>query len=227
MNNYQGYSLRHSKQNIRRRYVKKDKPYIPTPVLAKSTLEVAQQNLKASKILYDDGFYPEAIFFLQQSVEKGCKAFGFQIGLISENMASSSNIGHNTTNIYLEIIKYFEKITMDMKNNLNPIEKKVDAFDTNEAMMLQNIFSTFENEVILKNESAMKELKQELNDYAKNKKKYAKVSEEILNNLLNSLPDAEKQITKREEEIDDMNDKMIILEDKAKSSKNRKRNIFC
>ena len=43
--------------------------------LALALLRIAELDLKASKILFDHGFYPQAIFYAQQCCEKAYKAF--------------------------------------------------------------------------------------------------------------------------------------------------------
>jgi len=39
-------------------------------------LEIAKEDLKAANCLYQDKLYPQAVFFLQQSIEKSAKSFG-------------------------------------------------------------------------------------------------------------------------------------------------------
>ncbi|MDD4255184.1 MAG: HEPN domain-containing protein [Methanofollis sp.] len=71
---------------------KKAHPDLP---LAKDTLAIARQDLDAAMCLYDQGYYPQAVFFLQQGVEKGWKAFGYHHGTITlEEARNTKDVGH-------------------------------------------------------------------------------------------------------------------------------------
>lgn len=48
-------------------------------------LETALTDVNAAKTLYDNEYYPQAVFFLQQAVEKGLKAVYAQNGIIACN----------------------------------------------------------------------------------------------------------------------------------------------
>jgi len=48
-------------------------------------LEIAKMDLKAAKCLYDQALYPQAIFSLQQSVEKALIAFALIMKYILMN----------------------------------------------------------------------------------------------------------------------------------------------
>jgi len=45
-------------------------------------LEIAQSDLRAAECLFKNGFYPQSLFFLQQSVEKATKTFSIKVGLL-------------------------------------------------------------------------------------------------------------------------------------------------
>ena len=71
------------------------KPAHPDLPLAKETLAVARQDLDAAVCLYERGYYPQAVFFLQQGVEKGWKAFGYHHGTITPEEARRKDcVGH-------------------------------------------------------------------------------------------------------------------------------------
>ena len=55
---------------------------------AKKWLEIAKKDKEASIVLYKNGYYPQSVFFLQQTVEKRTK--GFLILFLS--LFSSENI---------------------------------------------------------------------------------------------------------------------------------------
>jgi HEPN domain-containing protein len=65
---------------------------------------IACQDLKAAKHLYKGGFYPQAVFYLQQSVEKGLKSYSVSQGFIDEE-ESRREISHKTLKIYEKNMK--------------------------------------------------------------------------------------------------------------------------
>lgn len=80
---------------MRKKEMANKKLFQPDLPLAKDTLAVAQQDLDAAMCLYNHGYYPQTIFFLQQGVEKGWKAFGYHLGTISPIEArKSKDVGH-------------------------------------------------------------------------------------------------------------------------------------
>ncbi len=66
--------------------------------LERQLLEIAKQDLESSILLHKSKLYPQAIFALQQSVEKIAKAFALHFRIISEN--ELKKISHNTLKIY-------------------------------------------------------------------------------------------------------------------------------
>lgn len=58
--------------------------------LALALLRIAEQDLEASKLLFEHGLYPQAIFYAQQCCEKAYKAFLVFIGL-----ANKSDLRHS------------------------------------------------------------------------------------------------------------------------------------
>jgi len=80
---------------------------LKNPQFAHNLLAMAHQDLKAARHLYSGGFYPQAVFYLQQSAEKGLKSYSVAWGMIDENEAWRE-ISHKTLKIY-------EKATRDLK----------------------------------------------------------------------------------------------------------------
>jgi HEPN domain-containing protein len=89
-------------------------PYPKDIPLAKNTFRIARQNLDASRLLYSHNFIPEAVFFLQQSVEKGCKAFGYYCGFIDEDVGLKK-ISHHSAKVYSRALFEYEKILNEAK----------------------------------------------------------------------------------------------------------------
>jgi len=86
--------------------------------LARNTLDIARQNVNAAKCLYQNGYYPEAVFFLQQSVEKGIKAYGFYSGVIDEKFARKY-ISHQGSMFYSHAAHNYKKRFENMRDNFH------------------------------------------------------------------------------------------------------------
>jgi HEPN domain-containing protein len=61
-------------------------------------LEMAMADLDSSMLLYENGYYPQSVFLLQQSVEKTCKSLSIFFEIITEKDASKQ-IGHKSLKI--------------------------------------------------------------------------------------------------------------------------------
>jgi len=84
--------------------------------LAADTLEIARQDLEAARLLYDAQLYPQAVYFLQQSVEKGWKSFGFQHGIIDEQEALNP-ISHTPSEVSHKSCVLLQKIVNSHLSN--------------------------------------------------------------------------------------------------------------
>jgi len=49
---------------------------------AASLVDIAARDFEASKVLFRNGFYPQALFMFQQSLEKAIKAILLKLGLV-------------------------------------------------------------------------------------------------------------------------------------------------
>jgi len=67
-------------------------------------LEISFEDLKASKILYENKFYPQSVFYFQQSTEKAIKYLGLNANIIDKKDLLS-DIGHKTLKIFKKAIK--------------------------------------------------------------------------------------------------------------------------
>lgn len=76
-------------------------------------LQISKEDLKASKLLYENKFYPHAVFYLQQSVEKAAKSLLIALGL-ANYQEIKSYISHE---VY-KIIKLYEEKLKDLKQNV-------------------------------------------------------------------------------------------------------------
>ena len=84
---------------------------------AKEFLEISEQDLKSSEILFKNGIYPNAVFFLQQSVEKWAKFF-FLCGEYSFDELKKKT-RHDISEKYKETIEKFIPLfeILDMPNH--------------------------------------------------------------------------------------------------------------
>ncbi|MDG6250436.1 hypothetical protein [Methanocalculus sp.] len=87
--------------------------------LARDTLAVARQDLDSAICLYEQGYYPQALFFLQQGVEKGWKAYGYHNGVITlEQARTNKEIGHKGS-------KVANKSLLRLRNIIGPAIQQV------------------------------------------------------------------------------------------------------
>lgn len=98
---------------------------------AQRFLAIAQQDLNAARCLYDHEYYPQAVFFLEQSVEKGLKSFAIFTGIINEKEARHP-ISHQT-------MKIFSKTTTGLKDKIDTLNSKIHS-DPRLERMFDGIF---------------------------------------------------------------------------------------
>lgn len=67
-------------------------------------LDIAKSDLKASRVLYENRLYPQAVFYFQQSVEKANKSLALVTKLVTEKELYR-NIGHQAIKIHEKAIK--------------------------------------------------------------------------------------------------------------------------
>lgn len=139
------------------------KPDIP---FALATLEIASQNVKAARKLYEDGYYPEAAFLLQQSIEKGCKSFGFYYGLIRRSDAYRS-IGHKGADVYEIPLRQLQKIISDIRNKIKFAQECQENVE-------------IENNFFIEMEKGITDAQRKLQFYSSKSNDYFKISDEEL-----------------------------------------------
>jgi len=76
----------------------------------KALLDISKRDLEAAKILYENKLYPQAIFYLQQSIEKSTKCAFLSLGII--DVKDLRKISHNVVIISQ---KLFEKASERLK----------------------------------------------------------------------------------------------------------------
>lgn len=89
--------------------------------LAEEYLKIAKKDLKATKILYENKLYAQAIFYFAQSVEKANKGFALTSNKYSEKDMLSVN--HDVTRIYKDNIIELKRRYDNLSRNLNQMSE--------------------------------------------------------------------------------------------------------
>ena len=94
-------------------------PDRPAVELALSFAKIGNADLRASNILYGRTLYPQAIFHLEQSVEKSVKAVGLLLSLVGPNKEDlTREVGHST--IFGILIRRNERL-VQVRGNLGAL----------------------------------------------------------------------------------------------------------
>lgn len=67
---------------------------------AETLFEIARTDLEAAKCLFEQELYPQAVFYLQQSVEKATKSFGLLKDIIKEGEVKESKDQKTLTDFF-------------------------------------------------------------------------------------------------------------------------------
>lgn len=90
-----------------------------TEQFARRLVAIAQKDLKAARLLYRKNFYPQAVFFFQQGVEKGYKAFALHSAVIREKKMDEKptirDVSHTPTKITCMSLEQSEKKSQKVK----------------------------------------------------------------------------------------------------------------
>jgi hypothetical protein len=81
--------------------------------LTLSFFKTAENDLKTAKLLYDHRMYAQAIFYLQQSIEKLSKAFGLKLDLLKPK--DIKKVSHHTAQVFTQHM-YEDSETVDKRN---------------------------------------------------------------------------------------------------------------
>ncbi|RZN13782.1 MAG: HEPN domain-containing protein [Methanosarcinales archaeon] len=87
--------------------------------LAEELLKIAKKDLKATKILYENKLYAQAIFYFEQSVEKANKVLALTLNNYSEK--DMIKFSHDVTRIYKNWTIELKKRYKNLSRNLNQI----------------------------------------------------------------------------------------------------------
>ncbi len=116
--------------------IKKDEKRIN---FAYDFLDVAVYDLKAGKLLYENGIYPLSLFHIQQSVEKLAKAWFILVSdedldEIKKKLAGRNGIGHISPEAFLKLLK-------------NEIDSEIEGMSDEEKAKKKKIYEKSKNEI--------------------------------------------------------------------------------
>ncbi len=154
--------------------------HLQKEIFAREFLKIAKQDLIAAKVLHRNELYPQALFFLQQSVEKGYKAYhllseqGVDNGKISRKDMTIWDIGHVPT-------KITEKQASDAAERFLKIKNQIDSFPNPEEIYA-NIGIDFSE--MIQQFSTLKNTFAEISSSQRTTKKIRRC---VLNNIINEM----------------------------------------
>ena len=124
-------------------------------------LNISIDDLKAADILYKNGCYPQAVFYLQQATEKLIKSYGYGFNLITydkNNIHKTyvNNISHGSWSIYSNALEHCDILDAKSKKEI-----------INKSPILEYLFKEFKlgrrnfknlNKFLLNNKSEIKRI---------------------------------------------------------------------
>lgn len=167
-----------------------EKTRYPNPKLAESTLKTANSDLKGSIRDYDSRDYASSIYRLQQSVEKGCKSFGYKLGIIEEQTVGHE-ISHYSTRIFFKIIKRIEGNYNHMEKKFRQLGKIIPELRVNENF--KNALTYFSQM-----QKFTRNVQDVLTEMSSNSVMYRNMSYKDMEELIVQLEEYDKEIEKQE-----------------------------
>jgi HEPN domain-containing protein len=165
-------------------------------------IEIAIEDLRSSLLLYSNNFYPQSIFYFQQSAEKAVKYIGIANNVIQKSELSNK-IGHNVN-------KIFKKALRDYLSNIPTSESGY--LDVDEQYGL--IHNFIKNNKI---ETVIPEIIEQINIFKEEMPilpfDYNKISTpKELYDIYKNLPFENLELYKFEQYLEDESFKQILLE---------------
>lgn len=114
-------------------------------IKANSFIKAGEDDLKSAKILYNSKIFPNAIYHLQQSVEKFVK--GYMIDFIGLTNKEIKNINHDSPKAFIKLIKKMDKIltiSLVFAKNYNVLDNQTSDILINNVQninMFDNLFN--------------------------------------------------------------------------------------
>ena len=89
-----------------------------------SWIEISEEDLQASKLLFNNQLYPQSIFYFQQAVEKLIKYFGLKNDIIQEK--ETLKVSHISSKIFKKAIKQISphvNLNLDIDEDFEKMNK--------------------------------------------------------------------------------------------------------
>jgi HEPN domain-containing protein len=83
-------------------------------------ISISKSDLKASRILMENGLFPQSYFSFQQAVEKANKSFGILGGAIDKD--DLLDLGHNQIKIYKKAVDKQKQMLLEHQEIIKPFE---------------------------------------------------------------------------------------------------------
>jgi len=110
--------------------------------LSEKLLIIAEDDLQAAKCLYNSELYPQAVYNLQQAIEKITKAFG-SVGLEMTQETMKKEIGHLPQNMLILMLQRYEALFTSTNQTSvdvgNIIKNQIAVNSSDAAKQLKNI----------------------------------------------------------------------------------------
>ena len=142
---------------------------------SKVFVDIAKQDLKSSKLLYNIGYYPQSIFLFQQSIEKAVKSIAIWVEFTDVKNARRK-IGHKGA-------KFYKMTNSNLIETVNKLKSNNDSTEAiSKIMGIDNIYDNIDEM-----EEEIQETDDWTNAFLNNIGDYTNLSHEYLNDILLDL----------------------------------------
>jgi len=181
----------------RSKSLREKKPKSDT-LLAQNSLKNARADLKCAKVLYESEYYPNAIYHLQQSLEKSWKSFGFYYGIITEGMARSNDIiGHKGSKVCIRTIVSFKKVVGYTQREIKSLKnlRETDTSDQTAVVLNDDLLTQFDH--------GIDELIKGLNNFTANEDKIRGMPYDEMKKIIDPLAQLDQSLDETVQKLDD------------------------
>jgi HEPN domain-containing protein len=151
-------------------------------------LYIAERDLAAAESLFEKKLYPQAVFYLQQAVEKATKSFALHNNIISED--ELKEISHASLKIYLKIVEEHKNKVKEFQELIKKLPK---LKHTTLFKKYEDISSEKFDEMLDKFEFYLKHSNRKISD---------KEMEETISELINLETEIENKEIKSKNEVE-------------------------
>ncbi|KXA99729.1 hypothetical protein AKJ42_02625 [candidate division MSBL1 archaeon SCGC-AAA261C02] len=157
-------------------------------------LEISENDLEAARHLFEKKLYPQAIFYLQQSVEKSTKSLGLHFKIISEE--DLEEIRHESFRIYVMILEelkesaargYEKLMKLPGIQSMEVVRKHKDLDPSELNAMLNNFKKYVENPKKSISKEELETIISELDRIEAKTRESIKISEEAIQDFKNQI----------------------------------------